>query len=186
MVTTKKKYQRRLEKNYQKVLQYQSPAWALRACYRMAEINREFARFLKESPLPALTPEQKKQYVQILNQKSREYADKADTYDKTCLQLARKWEICDPRLIGFVSLNGMEADPEHSVKSFAGSNQGVAIATQSLKDPALRELHHQLIRHPEKMRFPAMSGRRMRHAVAFSAFSDGIKFDRFELFSTLT
>jgi len=151
IVAAKKQQLETLEKNYQKVLQYQSPAWALRACYRMAEINREFARFLKESPLPALTPEQKKQYVQILNQKARQYADKADTYEKTCLQLARKWEICDPRLIGFVSLNGMGADPEHSVKSFAGSNQGVAIAAQSLKDPALRELHHQLIRHPEKM-----------------------------------
>jgi hypothetical protein len=151
VVTAKKKQLETLEKNYQKVLQYQSPAWALRACYRMAEINREFARFLKESPLPALTPEQKKQYVHILNQKSREYADKADTYDKTCLQLARKWEICDPRLIGFVSLNGMGANPDHMVKSFAGINRGVAIGTQSLKDPALRELHHQLIRQPENM-----------------------------------
>jgi hypothetical protein len=151
IVATKKKQLETLEKNYQKVLQYQSPPWVLRACYRMAEINREFARFLKMSPLPALTPEQKKQYVQILNQKARQYTDKADTYDKTCLQLARKWEICDPRLIGFVSLNGMGADPEQTVKSFAGINPGVAIATQSMKDPDLRELHHQLIRQPEKM-----------------------------------
>ncbi len=151
IVAAKKKQLETLEKNYQKVLRYQSPPWALRACYRMAEINREFARFLKESPLPALTPEQKKQYVEILNQKARQYADKADTYSKACLQLARKWEICDPRLIGFVSLNGMGADPAQTVKSFAGVNRGVAIATQSLKDPALRELHHQLIRQPENM-----------------------------------
>ena len=45
----------------------------------------------------------------------------------------------------------MGADPAQTVKSFAGVNRGVAIATQSLKDPALRELHHQLIRQPENL-----------------------------------
>ncbi len=151
IVAAKKKQLETLEQNYQKILKYQSPHWALRACYRMAEINREFARFLKESPLPALTPEQKKQYVEILNQKARQYADKADTYSKTCLQLASKWEICDPRLVGFVGTNGVNPDPEQTVKSFAGVQRGVEISAQSLKDPALMELHLQLIRQPQNM-----------------------------------
>ena len=152
IVSAKKKQLETLEKNYQKVLQYQSPPWALRACYRMAEINREFARFLKESPLPSLTPEQKTQYVQILNQKARQYTDKADTYYRTCLKLARKWEICDPRLIGFVGTKGKNADPDHTMKSFAGVRSSVKIAAQSLKDPVLKELHHQLIQQPENYR----------------------------------
>jgi tetratricopeptide (TPR) repeat protein len=151
IVAAKKKQLETLEQNYQKVLKYQSPPWALRACYRMAEINREFARFLKASPLPVLTPEQKKQYVEILNQKARQYADKADTYSKTCLQLARKWEICDPRLVGFVGTNGVNLGPEQTVKSFAGVQGGVEISAQSLKDPALMELHLQLIRQPQNM-----------------------------------
>ena len=151
IVAAKKKQLETLEKNYQKILQYQSPPWALRACYRMAEINREFARFLKNSPLPTLTPEQKKQYIEILNQKARQYGDKADTYSKTCLKLARKWEICDPRLIGFVRINGLDADPDRTVKSFAGVNRSVEISAQSLKDPSFRDLHHQLIQQPENM-----------------------------------
>ena len=151
IVAAKKKQLESLEKNYQKILQYQSPSWALRACYRMAEINREFARFLKNSPLPKLTAEQKKQYVEILNQKARQYADKADTYRKTSLKLARKWEICDPRLIGFINLDGLDADPDRAVKSFAGVNKGVEIAARSLKDPSFRELHHQLIQQPENI-----------------------------------
>jgi tetratricopeptide (TPR) repeat protein len=151
IVAAKKKQLESLEKNYQKILKYQSPPWALRTCYRMAEINREFSRFLKNSPLPKLTDKQKKQYVEILNQKARQYADKADTYNKTSLKLANKWEICDPQLIGFINLDGLNADPDRAVTSFAGVNKGVEIAARSLKDPSFRELHHQLIQQPENI-----------------------------------
>jgi tetratricopeptide (TPR) repeat protein len=151
IVSAKKKQLETLEKNYQRVLKYQSPPWTLRACYRLAEINREFARFLKESPLPALSAEQKKQYIQILNQKARQYSDKAEKYYQSCMQLAHKWEICDPRLIGFVSANGVKTDPERTAKSFAGVNRSVEIAAQSLKDPTLKKLHNQLIRQPDNM-----------------------------------
>jgi tetratricopeptide (TPR) repeat protein len=117
----------------------------------MAEINREFAHFLKNSPLPNLTAEQKNQYVEILDKKARQYADKADAYRKTSLKLAHKWEICDPRLVGFINLDGQDADPDRTVKSFAGVNKGVEIAARSLKDPSFRELHHQLIQQPENI-----------------------------------
>ena len=91
IVAAKKKQLEKLEKGYQRVLKYQSPPWALRACYRMAELNQEFARFLKESPIPALSPEQKKQYVQLLDKKAQQYSKKAEKYYQTCLQLAHKW-----------------------------------------------------------------------------------------------
>ncbi|MBT8332668.1 MAG: tetratricopeptide repeat protein, partial [Deltaproteobacteria bacterium] len=125
IVAAKKKQLETLEKNYQRVLKYQSPPWALRACYRMAEINREFAHFLKESPVPALSAEQKKQYVRLLGQKAQQYTDKADQYYQTGLLLARKWEICDPALSGYFSANGADTDPDGGVKSFAGVNPSV-------------------------------------------------------------
>jgi len=65
--------------------------------------------------------------------------------------LASKWEICDPRLVGFVGTNGVNPDPEQTVKSFAGVQRGVEISAQSLKDSALMELHLQLIRQPQNM-----------------------------------
>ena len=151
IVAAKKKQLETLEKNYQRVLKYQSPPWALRACYRMAEINRDFAQFLKNSPLPALNPEQKAQYVRLLGQKAQQYADKADQYYQTGLQLAGKWEICDPALSGYFSANRAAADPDGGVKSFAGVNRSVEIAAQSLKDPTLIDLYNQLIRQPDNL-----------------------------------
>ena len=70
LVERKAKLLEKLEKSYYTVIQYQSPEWALKACYSSYEINKEFAHFLKESPLPPdLTSEQQKQYLQIINQK---------------------------------------------------------------------------------------------------------------------
>jgi tetratricopeptide (TPR) repeat protein len=151
IVAAKTKQLESLEQKYQRVLKYQSAPWALRACYRMGEINREFARFLKESPLPPLNSEEKKQYVQILNQKAQQYIEKANKYDQACLQLARKREICDPRLIGYVSKHAPDTDPELKAKSFAGSGRSIEIGTQSLKDPILEKLHKQLIRQSGNM-----------------------------------
>ena len=151
IVAAKNKQLEKLEKKYQRVLKYQSPSWALRACYRMAEINREFARFLKESPLPVLNAEQKEQYVRLLGQKAQQYSDKADQYYQTGRQLAGKWEICDPALSGYFSANGAGANPDGGLKSFAGVNRSVEIGVQSLKDPALIDLYNQLIRQPDNL-----------------------------------
>ena len=151
IVAAKKSQLETLEKNYQRVLKYQSPPWALRACYRMAEINRDFAQFLKNSPIPALNPEQKAQYVRLLGQKAQQYADKADQYYQTGLQLAGRWEICDPALSGYFSANQAAANPDGGVKSFAGVNRSVEIAVQSLKDSTLLDLYNQLIRQPDNL-----------------------------------
>jgi Tfp pilus assembly protein PilF len=150
-VAAKKKQLEKLEKGYQRVLKYQSPPWALRACYRMAELNQEFARFLKESPIPALSPEQKKQYVQLLDQKVQQYSKKADQYYQTCLQLAHKWEICDPKLIGYFSGSGTFENPDRQFQNFAGVRSGAGISVQSLKDPAIKQLHDQLMTQPDDM-----------------------------------
>jgi len=151
IVASKKKQLDTLEKNYQRVLKYQSPAWALRACFRLSEINREFARFLKNSPLPALNAQQKKQYVKLLGQKAQQYIDKADQYHQTGRQLAGKWEICDPALSSYLIAQGVGRDPDGPVKPFAGLNRSVAIGAQSLNDPAFVDLYHQLIRRPDDL-----------------------------------
>jgi tetratricopeptide (TPR) repeat protein len=156
IVAAKNKQLEALEKNYQRVLKYQSPPWALRSCYRMAEINREFARFLKESPVPELSAEQKAQYVRLLGQKAQQYTDKADQYYQTGLQLARKWEICDPSLSGYFSANGTGTNTDRAMKSFAGTSRSVEIAVQGLKDPALVDLYNQLIRQPDNLQ-PVLS-----------------------------
>ena len=151
IVTAKKEQLANLEKNYQQVLKYQSPLWALRACYRLAEINREFARFLQESPLPDLGAEQKKQYIRLLGQKAQQYVDKADQYYQSGLKLARKRETCDPALSGYLSANGAGPDPDDSVKSFAGTSRNAAVAAESLKDASLLALYAQLIRQPDNL-----------------------------------
>lgn len=151
VVAAKQKQLQKLEKGYQRVLNYQSPQWALRACYQMAEVNREFAGFLKNSPVPALSPDQKKQYVKLLNEKVRQYADKSSEYRKTCLQLASKWEICDPQLTGYFSSTGSPSRPDRHVENFAGRNRIVAIGVESLKDPVLKKLHHEIVKQPDDL-----------------------------------
>ncbi len=151
IVAAKKKQLKTLETNYQRVIQYQSPPWALRSCYRLAEVNREFARFLKDSPVPALNAQQKQQYIQLLGQKAQQYIDKADQYYQSGLQLARKWEICDPALSGYFIARDTAAAADTGKQSFAGSNRSAAIAAESLKDPGLIDLYTQLIRRPDNL-----------------------------------
>ena len=151
IVAAKKSQLETLESAYQRIIKYQSPPWALRSCYRLAEINREFARFLKDSPVPDLNAQQKQQYIRLLDQKARQYIDKADQYYQTGLQLARKWEICDPALSGYFIARDTAAVPDSSPKSFAGSNRSASVAAESLKDPGLIELYTQLIRQPDDL-----------------------------------
>jgi tetratricopeptide (TPR) repeat protein len=87
-----------LLKGYHKLMQMQSPRWALAACFRASQINAEFARFLKEAPLPELPEEQRQQYTAIVAEKARGYAAKGEEYRQKCAELARKWEICDAEL----------------------------------------------------------------------------------------
>ena len=83
------------------------------ACYSSYEINKEFARFLKESPVPDLPPEQREQYVKIIQQKAQAYMDKADQYLQTCIKQAHNWEICDPDLAKYF-VNPFEHSGESS------------------------------------------------------------------------
>ncbi|MFV1951901.1 MAG: tetratricopeptide repeat protein [Nitrospinota bacterium] len=147
IVAKKAKLLEKLENGYYTVIQYQSPEWALKACYSSYEINREFARFLKESPLPPdLTPGQQKQYLQIINQKARAYMEKADQYLETGVEQAHKWEICDPKLAAYFNTSS-ESSREYG--SYSGSISSVEIEAEYLQDESLRNFHSRLMQNPK-------------------------------------
>ena len=129
---------------------FKSPAWALRSCYRANELNREFAEFLLQSPVPGdLTADQKQQYSGLLRQKAQAYTDKADQYLKTCIELAKKWEICDPKLFGYFYPAANPQGQENAYSSLSGDRPSAEISKQALRDENLSALYRRLLNTPE-------------------------------------
>jgi len=149
IVARKTKLLEELEKGYQAVMQYKSPDWALAACYRSYEINREFSSFLIESPLPDLSPEDKKQYAVLIRQKAAEYNRKAEEYRKTGIELAHKWEICDPKLASFFAGSPESEAGKSDFRSFSGTVSAVEISSKTLTDQLLKKLHEKLSKYPD-------------------------------------
>ena len=152
IVEEKAKQLKSLEEGYQRVMAYKSPSWALKACFRAHEINKEFADFLINSPMPAeLTAEQKQQYRNIIEQKAQAYRHKAGEYLKTCVTLARKWEICDPALSAFFYPAAEPQGQGNPISSIAGKHSGTEIGRQALQDPLLTEVYRKLLKTPEDL-----------------------------------
>ncbi|MGD9006858.1 MAG: tetratricopeptide repeat protein [Desulfobacteraceae bacterium] len=147
IVAQKSKLLQTLEEGYQKVMGMKSPAWALRACFRANELNREFAEFLLQSPLPGdLTAVQKQQYSALLRQKAQAYTDKADQYLKTCVELAKKWEICDPKLFGYFYPASNPQGQENAYRSLSGDRPSVEISRQALRESDIAALYRKLLK----------------------------------------
>jgi tetratricopeptide (TPR) repeat protein len=148
VVQQKTKLLENLESGYQKVMAYKSPGWALKACYRANELNREFAEFLLNAPIPSeLSADQKNQYSELIAQKAGAYTDKADKYLQTCVELAEKWEICDPELAAYFqpgtsSSTGVGV----AMASFARRSSGAEIGSQGLRDQTLAQFYQRLLR----------------------------------------
>jgi hypothetical protein len=139
-----------LEEGYQQVLTYQSPAWALKACFRANELNAEFADFLINSPVPQeLTSEQKAQYRQLIQQKAQAFSDKAKQYLRTCLELSEKWEICDPELSGYFNPRENPQGKEGVLKSVSIRETSTEIKAQGMKQSPLSDLFVQLLKEPD-------------------------------------
>lgn len=146
VVARKTKLLQQLEEGYQKVMAAKSPDWALKACFRAHELNREFAEFLIQSPLPAgLNAQQTRQYKQLIQQKAKAYQDKADQYVKTCIELARKWEICDPRLASYFTPADRPQGRDESNDSLAAGTSSAEISLQALKDQALLPIYRKMV-----------------------------------------
>ncbi len=147
VVKQKSKLLAKLEKAYQNVINYQSPDWALKACYQMAHINEEFARFLLQAPLPELSPEQKSQYQNLVAQKAAGYSQKADQYRQTSADLAAKWEVCDPDLAAYThAKTSAESEP---AGSFSPRRADTALELETLADSVLKPLHTELLHKPD-------------------------------------
>jgi hypothetical protein len=139
IVANKAKMLGNLENGYTSVIQLGSPETVLKACYYAFEINREFAEFLKNSPLPdGLSDEQKSQYKQLIAEKASAYMDNAEQYLATSVTQAHKWEIINRDLVKFYAGDDVEA------ASFGGESSKAEIAEDFLKDKELQELHYAL------------------------------------------
>ncbi len=150
IVEEKAKQLQRLEEGYQRVLTYKSPSWALKACFRANEINAEFADFLLNSPVPRdLTVEQKAQYQNLIQQKAQAYNDKARQYLKTCVELAGKWEICDPKLSGYFYPADKPQGRENLLASISGKTAGTEIGRQALQEQSIAGLYRKLLKTPD-------------------------------------
>jgi tetratricopeptide (TPR) repeat protein len=150
IVEQKAKQLQRLEEGYQHVLKYKSPAWALKSCFRANEINAEFADFLLNSPVPQdLTAEQKTQYQNLIQQKAQAYTDKARQYLKTCVELASKWEICDPALSGYFYPSEKPQGRENLLTSISGKTASTEIGQQGLQEPTIAGIYRKLIKTPD-------------------------------------
>lgn len=150
VVQKKAKMLNKLEEGYQKVMNFKSPAWTLKACFRANELYGEFADFLLNSPMPqGLTAEQKNQYRDLIRQKAQAYNDKSEQYLKTCVELAQKWEICDPVLSGYFYPAQKPQGRENVLKSVSGTQAGAEIGTQALADPSFSQLYSRLLKTPD-------------------------------------
>jgi tetratricopeptide (TPR) repeat protein len=149
IVTAKSKLLEKLEKGYNEVIQFQSPEWALAACYACYEINREFASFLQESPIPDLPPEQRTQYMKIIAEKVQGYLKKADQYLQACVTQAHKWEICDPQLAGYFMNLPDVTGASRTAAHFTGTSSANQIGAECLTDGVLKPLHYKLMAEPE-------------------------------------
>ncbi len=143
----------RLEKGCQEVMLFRSPEWALKACYQASAVNREFARFLEEAPIPSeLSPEEQEQYAQIIEEKAQAYRDKAHQYLQTAVQQGHKWEICDPGLAWYCNPAAEPGAAPARVAAFAGTSGSAEIGGQCLLDQELKAIHERLLKEKPDQR----------------------------------
>ena len=141
VVAEKARLLENLEAGYASVISGQSPEWVLRACYYAHAINKEFAGFLIESPLPdGLTDEQKEQYRKLIAEQAGNYTVKADEYLKTGKAQAGKWGVMNTEVTGLFSGKKGKAG------SLAGKPSVTEIAEQFLKDEELSEAHYAMFK----------------------------------------
>ncbi|MBU1169317.1 MAG: tetratricopeptide repeat protein [Proteobacteria bacterium] len=144
VVANKAKLLDNLEEGYGSVISLKSPEWVLQACFYAYNVNKEFAVFLKESPMPdGLGEDQQKQYKKIIFDKAQSYMTKAEEYLSTGETQMRKWNIINPQI------TGLYTHEKTKVGSFGGESSSADIAEQFLKDDDLKNLHYEIFHAPE-------------------------------------
>ncbi|MBW2366285.1 MAG: tetratricopeptide repeat protein [Deltaproteobacteria bacterium] len=141
---------KKLEDRYQQVLVYKSPSWALKACFRISELNNEFARFLSSSPVPPdLNETEMQQYLTILQQNAIAYQDKAKQYIQTGVELAQKQEICDSDLAGYFIPAENPRGKEGNYSPLAAGRRCSEIGSQGFTEEPIADLYQRLLRSPK-------------------------------------
>jgi len=151
VVQEKAKLLEKLEKGYHEVVQYHSPHWTLAALSRSFDINREFALFIENAPMPDLSGDQKAQYRELLAQKAASYMDKAQKYRSASVSQARKWKACDSSLTAYlIDGDGSNGHPGQALP-FSPSAATTEVAERFIEIDSLKTLHEKLMQDPDDL-----------------------------------
>ncbi|MBN2498592.1 MAG: tetratricopeptide repeat protein [Deltaproteobacteria bacterium] len=94
VVQTKMQLIGMMEQFYAGVVEMKEPQWAIAALFRLSELYADFGDFLDKAPVPAdLTPDQQKQYRQMLAEQVKAQKAAADTYLNTCRKTVREKKV---------------------------------------------------------------------------------------------
>ncbi len=146
VVARKKEQYGKLQQGYFSVLQNESPRWSLLACYRLHEINSEFARFLLNAPVPEMSEEELAQYKKLISEQAQDYLDEAQQYLQSGKQLSKKLELMDVEFADYIS----DFDKSYSALGYFGSEKEFnEISMQALTEEKIRDLHYQLVKKPD-------------------------------------
>ncbi|MFQ5560456.1 MAG: tetratricopeptide repeat protein, partial [Nitrospinota bacterium] len=149
VVKAKSDQLKELEKGYLEVIKYQSPEWALAACYRSFEINNDFARFISESPVASyMSGDVRAKYLKVVARKAETFRKKGEEYQQTCAEQVHKWEMTDPRLVKYYFSPDELSDQAKDFDYFSGETRLAEISEEFLENETLTALHSKLLKEP--------------------------------------
>jgi tetratricopeptide (TPR) repeat protein len=129
-------------------LEYQSPKWSILACFRLYEVNMEYANFLNTAPLPEMSPEEQAEYKALVAAQAQEYIDEAQQYLQTGNGLAERLHSFDPELTTYDSVANQQA-----VGSFMSVRPSIQIGVDAFQDEELRSIHNLVSRDPNDISY---------------------------------
>ncbi|SMF63044.1 Uncharacterized protein conserved in bacteria [Alteromonadaceae bacterium Bs31] len=146
MMESKTALHERLQKELLRTTKFKSPRWSILACFRLHEINTEYARFLETAPMPeGFSAEDISEYKQIIQQTALEYKNEALQYLHTGEDLASKVRPFDRKVSTYDSRT---ANASGKNISFVQGPKYKHIGLEGLKDPELRTIYDALYKNP--------------------------------------
>jgi tetratricopeptide (TPR) repeat protein len=137
-----------LSQSLYSVLEYQSPKWSILACFRLYEVNMEYANFLNTAPLPEMSPEEQAEYKALVAAQAQEYIDEAQQYLQTGNGLAERLHSFDPELTTYDRVANQQA-----VGSFMSVRPSIQIGVDAFQDEELRSIHNLVSRDPNDISY---------------------------------
>jgi len=101
-----------LQKKFNLFLTYPSPKWVLAACAHLYTIYTDFAKFLRNSPVPDMAESEKKKYLTLIDKKARAYEQSAAQYKQTFHERLQKWSMCEPEIISWIQMIAPKETPQ--------------------------------------------------------------------------